>query len=64
MIANQLTTTDQPTSLAKSTPYLEALRVFIANQRAECTKRTYFSNLKSFGTWLDKPVEAVTIAIS
>lgn len=61
MIANQLTRTNQPGALARSADYAEALRTFIENQRSDCTKATYWSNLKSFGAWLDKPVEAVTI---
>lgn len=62
MQTNQLTTVSRPGSLTRSTPYLEALKTFIANQRAECTKATYWSNLKGFGAWLGKPVEAVSIA--
>lgn len=62
MTTNQLVKVDRTNGLAKSTPYTEALRTFIENQRADCTKATYWSNLKGFGAWLDKPVETVTIA--
>lgn len=61
MTTAQLTRTNQPEVLAGSADYVEALKTFIANQRSDCTKATYWSNLKGFGAWLDKPVEAVTI---
>ena len=48
MTANQLTTRDQPSGLARSTPYLEALRTFIANQRTTVPSVMDMPNLGIF----------------
>lgn len=64
MSTDKLVAVKRSNSLVTSTAYAEALRTFIANQRADCTKKTYWSNLKGFGAWLTlqgKPIEAVTI---
>ena len=50
-----------PVGLQTVDPYRQALRTFIRNQRSPCTRSVYKSNLRNFGLWLAKPLEAVTI---
>ncbi len=59
MSTNLIVTVNPTNELTRSTPYAEALRTFIANQRSDCTKATYWSNLRAFGAWLSKPIEVL-----
>ena len=48
-------------AIARRDDYAQALETFISNQRSDCTKATYWSNIKQFGIWIDKPIEEIHV---